>query len=74
MVKSAEEMFNIELRLIAIVFAAIYWIKVMKEIRKSTHIKPVTKKYWQIICISIPFLGGFLFHLFQTKKERVLTS
>ena len=70
-VKSPDTLFSGELALGGAILAIVYWIWIIKEINKSTHLQPGRKMMWLIITISVPFFGAVIYQLTGEEKDNV---
>ncbi len=56
---------NNDLLMIAFYFAIAYWLLTVIMVASSHKLKPAQKKFWLIVLISLPFIGGLLYQLLQ---------
>jgi hypothetical protein len=63
-------MFNKELLMIAIYFAAAYWTWMIINLMNSQRFPSFHKRAWLMIMILVPFFGALLFQLTQGRKRK----
>lgn len=57
----------------AVVLAAIHWIWCIIEVAGRGDLKPFQKRFWLIIVIAAPVIGGMLFHILHQRAGRITT-
>lgn len=57
----------------AVVLAAIHWIWSVIEVAGRADLKPFQKRFWLIIVIAAPVIGGMLFHILHQRAGRITT-
>ena len=58
---------------IGLSMAVIYWFWSIIDVAGADDLKPDQKKFWLIIVIVMPALGGFLFHLTHQPRNKIVT-
>lgn len=50
----------------------ISWIWAIFEVQKTDSLEGSQKKFWLIVVIAIPFVGGILYHLLHSKRNTIV--
>jgi len=58
---------------IGLAMAIIYWFWSIVDVVKADDLKPYQKKFWLIIVIVVPALGGSLFHIMHQTRNKIVT-
>jgi len=58
---------------IGLSMAVIYWFWAIIEVAKAEDLRPDQKKFWLIIVITIPAVGGALFHIMHQRRNKIVT-
>ena len=53
--------------------AVIYWFWSIIDVVRADDLKPYQKKFWLIIVITVPALGGSLFHIMHQSRGKIVT-
>ncbi|HYF30332.1 MAG TPA: hypothetical protein VD993_04380 [Chitinophagaceae bacterium] len=53
--------------------AVIYWIWSVVDVLRADDLKPYQKKFWLIIVLVVPALGGSLFHIMHQRRNKIVT-
>jgi len=53
--------------------AVVYWIWSVVDVLTADDLKPYQKKFWLIIVLIIPALGGTLFHIMHQDRNKLVT-
>ncbi len=72
LLKPADELFNYPLITIALVLAAIYWIWMIVLVSGTRDLFTYQKRFWQILVISVPFVGALLYQLLHQRDKRLV--
>jgi len=48
------------------------WVWSIVEVQRTDTLLGSQKKFWRIIVIAIPFMGGLLYHLLHSKKDTIV--
>lgn len=57
----------------AIALAAISWIWSIIDVVGRGDMKPFQKRFWLIVVVAAPFIGGMLFHILHQRAGRITT-
>jgi hypothetical protein len=58
---------------IGIALVGIFWIWSIVIVLSAPDLKPFQKRFWMIAVISVPVLGGLVFHIMHNKVGRITT-
>lgn len=58
---------------IGLSMGVIYWFWAIIDVAASEDLKPFQKKFWLIIVISVPAVGGTLFHIMHQSRNKIVT-
>ena len=58
---------------IGLSMAIIYWFWSIVDVVTAEDLKPYQKKFWLIIVIVVPALGGSLFHVMHQSRGKIVT-
>lgn len=72
LIKPDQALFNYPLLTIALVLAAIYWIWMIVLISGTKDLFTYQKRFWQILVISVPFVGALLYQLLHQQSKRLV--
>lgn len=56
-----------------IVLGGIFWIWAISEVIATNDLKPFQKRFWIIIVLSVPIVGGLLYHILHQQKNKIVT-
>lgn len=59
--------------LAGIVLGAIHWIWSIIDVIGRNDMKPFQKRFWLIVVVAVPALGGLVFYVMHQKKDRLTT-
>jgi hypothetical protein len=71
--KPADDAFNPGLTVTGVVLAGIYWIWILVEISRATHLRYYQKMFWFIITISAPFFGAIIYQIMHQRRKKIVT-
>ncbi|MBD0276448.1 MAG: PLDc N-terminal domain-containing protein [Bacteroidota bacterium] len=57
----------------SVVLGAIHWIWSVVDVAKRDDLKPQQRKFWLIIVIIVPVMGGLLFYIMHQRRNRIVT-
>ena len=52
--------------------AVIYWVWSVIDVLTAEDLKPYQKKFWLIIVLVVPPLGGALYHMMHQKRNKIV--
>lgn len=58
---------------IGLTMGVIYWFWAIIDVVTADDLKPYEKKFWLIIVIIVPALGGTLFHIMHQSRNKIIT-
>jgi hypothetical protein len=58
---------------IGLSMAVIYWFWAIVDVVRADDLKPYQKKFWLIIVITVPAVGGTLFHIMHQSRNKIVT-
>jgi hypothetical protein len=58
---------------IGLSMGVIYWFWSIVDVAKAEDLKPFQKKFWLIIVITVPAIGGTLFHIMHQTRGKIVT-
>ncbi len=58
---------------IGLTMAVIYWFWSVIDVVRAEDLKPDQKKFWLIIVIVVPAMGGALFHIMHQSRNKIVT-
>lgn len=58
---------------IGLSMGVIYWFWAIIDVVKADDLKPDQKKFWLIIVITVPVLGGTLYHIMHQSRNKIVT-
>lgn len=58
---------------IGLSMAVIYWFWAIIDVVRADDLKPDQKKFWLIIVITVPAVGGTLFHIMHQSRNKIVT-
>ncbi|HEY0680141.1 MAG TPA: PLDc N-terminal domain-containing protein [Chitinophagaceae bacterium] len=61
------------LMFIGLFMAVIYWFWAIIDVVRADDLNPNQKKFWLIIVIVVPALGGALFHIMHQSRNKIVT-
>ena len=53
--------------------AVIYWIWSVIDVLNTDDLKPFQKKFWLIIVLAVPAIGGALYHVMHQRSKKIVT-
>ena len=53
--------------------AVIYWIWSVIDVLTADDLKPFQKKFWLIIVLVVPAIGGALYHVMHQRRKKIVT-
>lgn len=53
--------------------AIIYWIWSVVDVLRADDLRPYQKKFWLIIVLIVPAIGGSLFHIMHQRRGKIIT-
>jgi hypothetical protein len=56
-----------------IVLGGIFWIWAISEVIATDTLKPFQKRFWIIIVLSVPVVGGLLYHILHQQRNKIVT-
>ena len=56
---------------IGLSMAVIYWFWAIIDVVRADDLKPDQKKFWLIIVITVPAVGGTLFHIMLQSRNKL---
>jgi hypothetical protein len=59
--------------IISIFLAGIFWIWSIIDVINKNDLKPFQKRFWLIVVIAAPAIGGMLFYIMHQKAGRIIT-
>ena len=65
--------FGETLMYIGLSMGVIYWFWSIVDVVRADDLKPYQKKFWLIIVITIPAVGGTLFHIMHQTRNKIVT-
>lgn len=51
----------------------IFWIWSIAKVLSAPDMKPFQKRFWMIAVISVPVLGGLVFHILHQKAGKIIS-
>lgn len=51
----------------------IFWVWAISEVVSATDLKPFQKRFWLIIVLAVPVVGGLIFHILHQQKNKIIT-
>lgn len=57
----------------ASVIGGIHWIWTIIEVIGRDDMKAFQKRFWLILVVAIPVLGGMLFHVLHQQRNKIVT-
>lgn len=58
---------------IGLSMGVIYWFWAIVDVARAEDLKPFQKKFWLIVVITVPAVGGTLFHIMHQSRNRIVT-
>jgi 4-hydroxybenzoate polyprenyltransferase len=59
--------------IISIILGAIHWIWSIIDVSTRTDLKPFQKRFWLILVVACPALGGMLFYAMHQTRDKIVT-
>ncbi len=51
----------------------IFWIWSIAEVVSSNELKPFQKRFWLIVVLAVPVMGGLVFHVLHQRSGKIVT-
>lgn len=58
---------------IGLALMGIFWIWSVINVVSAPDMRPFQKRFWMIAVISVPVLGGLVFHIMHQKAGKIVT-
>lgn len=55
------------------VLAGIFWVWSIAAVISAPDMKPFQKRFWLIVVIAVPVLGGLVFHVMHQERGKIVT-
>jgi hypothetical protein len=57
----------------SILIGAVHWIWAIVDVIKRTDMKAFQKRFWFLIVVCCPVLGGMLFYAMHQERDKIVT-
>lgn len=57
----------------ATLIGGIHWIWTIIEVIGRNDLKNFQKRFWLILVVAVPVVGGMLFHILHQQKDKIVT-
>ena len=58
--------------MITAVMGLVSWVWSIIEVQRTDTLQGSQKKFWRIFVITVPFVGGMLYHLLHSKRDTIV--
>lgn len=58
---------------LGIALGGIFWIWAITEVIGAADMKPFQKRFWLIVVLSVPVVGGLVFHILHQDSGKIVT-